>query len=232
MQQETIAIIPARGGSKRCPDKNVALFKGKSMAAHTIEQALEANIFDRIIVSSDDPRVLEIASNYPVGVDNRDASLATDNAGLIDVIRYIITNYGIQDNFIIGLLQVTAPLRIIEDITNAYKIFCNSSQHNSVVSVTFNESPIQLSWSIENNILVPVLSDNLVFTTRKQDYEATYKWNDAVIFDLAKNFRNLDRNLFGKAPVPYVMPPERSISIDYKFQLKLVQMMGKYYQEF
>lgn len=228
MKQKTVAIIPARGGSKRCPDKNVALFKDKTMPAHTIEQAMRSEIFDKIIVTTDDVQLVDIAKQYDVEIDNRDSSLATDNAPLIDVIRNIITKYNIQDNCVICLLLVTGPLRTVEDIRQAYELFLRSDMQESVISVTENENPVEMFWRMKDGHLRPLFTENK--TTRKQDFEKSYRYNDAVIFDLAINFKDLGRNLYGKTPVPYIMPPERSINIDYEFQLKLVQMMGKYYE--
>jgi CMP-N-acetylneuraminic acid synthetase len=229
MDRKSVAIIPARAGSKRCPNKNIALFKGKSMVAHTIEQSLASGIFDSIIVSSDDQEVIDIANQYAVDIDNRDASLATDNAPLIALIRNIIPKYNLDDNCVVCLLLVTGPLRTIEDITKAYDLFLRTDQTESVVSVTANENPVEMSWRMADGHLEPFLPTKLI-TTRKQDFAQSFRYNDAVIFDLAKNFMDPDRNLFGKSPVPYIMPPERSINIDYEFQLKLVQMMGKYYE--
>ena len=229
MHQEKIAIIPARAGSKRCPNKNTALFKGKTMVAHTIEQALESNIFDRIIFSSDDTHALEIAKQYEVTIDNRDSALARDDAPLIDLLRYLISKYNLDGENVVGLLLVTGPLRSVEDINRALELFLETDQAESVVSVTVNENPVEMSWRKVGGHLQPLFSDNK--TTRKQDFEETFRYNDAVIFDLAKNFMNPDRNLYGKAPVPYIMPPERSINIDYEFQLKLAQLIGDYYEQ-
>ena len=228
MTSNTVAIIPARGGSKRCPEKNTATFKGKSLIAHTIEQALESAIFDQVIVSSDNPKIIDIASEYNVSIDEREDALASANATLIDVIRNTIYKYSLKMEDIVGLLLVTAPLRTIQDILEAYEIFCSSQRNNSVVSVTFNESPIQLSWRMENGHLTWYFNEQENIATRKQDFETTYRYNDALIFDLAKKFSEPDRNLFGRSPIPYIMPPERSIYIDYEFQLKLVQLLGMY----
>ena len=228
MKQETIAIIPARGGSKRCPDKNVALFKDKTMPAHTIEQAMSSEIFDKIIVTTDDVHVVDIAKQYAVEIDNRDTSLATDNAPLIDVIRNIITKYNIDNQSVICLLLVTGPLRTIEDIRQAYELFLRTDMQESVVSVTENENPVEMSWRMKDGHLRPLFTENK--TTRKQNFEKSYRYNDAVIFDLAINFQNPDRNRYGKASVPFIMPPERSINSDYEFQLKLAQLIGKYYK--
>lgn len=228
MSTKTVAIIPARGGSKRCPEKNVALFKGKPLIAHTIVQALESGIFDRIIVSSDDPRIMEIASEYNVSLDKREDALASENATLIEVIRNTIAKFDLGREDIVGLLLVTAPLRSVRDIVEAYEMFCGSNREHSVVSVTFNESPIQLAWRKEKGHLTWYFQEKENIATRKQDFETTYRFNDAVIFDTAKNFSHPQRNLFGSAPIPYEMPPERSIYIDYEFQLKLVQLLGMY----
>ena len=164
MDQNTVAIIPARAGSKRCPNKNIALFKGKSMVAHTIEQSLAAKIFDSIIVSSDDQEVIDIAKQYPVDIDNRDSSLATDNAPLIDLIRNIITKYNLNDKCVVCLLLVTGPLRTIEDISMAFDLFLATDKKESVVSVTANENPVEMSWRMVDGHLEPFLSTKLTLT--------------------------------------------------------------------
>jgi len=229
MCQNTIAIIPARAGSKRCPDKNIALFKGIPLIAHSIHQALASGLFDTIIVTSDDPAIIDAAQQFPVAIDHRDPNLAADNAPLIDLIRNLIVKYDLADNTLVGLLLATGPLRSIEDITKAYQLFLATDQQESVVSVTANENPVEMSWYMRQGHLDPVFNQQLT-TTRKQDFKQSYRYNDAVIFDLAVNFMNPDRNLFGRSPIPYIMPPERSINIDYEFQLKLVQMMGEHYK--
>lgn len=231
MSRKTIAIIPARGGSKRCAGKNVAMFKGRPLIAHTIEQAEHSRVFDKIIVSTDDPKVISIAVQYDVQLDNREENLADDVSTVLDVIRNLILKYNIDHGSILGLLQVTAPLREIEDIIESYNLFCSSGKNNSVVSVTQNEFPIELSWKIENDQLKPFFEGSENKSARKQDYTPTYRWNDAVIFDLAGNFMNQNRNLFGNSSIPYIMPPERSINIDYEFQLKLVQLIGRYWDK-
>lgn len=228
MAQNTVAVIPARAGSKRCKGKNISLFKGKPLVAHSIEQALQADIFKEIIVTTDDQEVKEIAGNYPVRIIDRKPKMAMDKATLIDVIRELISDLNFIADTIIGLLLVTAPLRSVPDIIQAYKIFTSSDQNNAVVSVTQNEYPVELSWHRIDDHLVPLFPEKSLKTTRKQDFQPTFKYNDAVIFDLAGNFLKPDRNLFGHTPIPYVMPPERSIYIDYDFQLKLVKMLGEH----
>jgi len=231
MPEETIAIIPARGGSKRCPGKNVAKFKGKTLVAHTIEQATKAGVFDRIIVSTDDPQVISIASQYTVEIERRDEALSSDNSPLIDVLRQHIDKFKFSSDAIICLLLVTGPLRKMYDIIESFELFKNSDRKNSVVSVTENENPLEMSWKLKNGYLQPYFDNLKLKTTRKQDFAKSYRYNDAAIFDIASNFSNPDRKLFGDSPIPYIMPPERSINIDYEFQLKLVQLIGEYWDQ-
>jgi len=230
MTKNTIAIIPARIGSKRLPHKNTASFKGKTLPAHTIEQALEAGIFEKIIVTSDDPKVIDIASNYNVIINNRDSSLSTDKTPLTEVIKNIITTYNLHEDSIIALLLVTCPLRTVEDIRRAYDNFLFSDKTNAVVSVTHIEYPVEMSWTLQEGRLYPFRSEGQLKTTQKQNFEQRYKYNDAIIFDLAKHFMVSNRNLFGKTPLPYLMPPERSVAIDYEFDLKLAQIISEYYE--
>jgi len=220
---ETIALIPARGGSKRVPDKNLALFNGKPLVEHTVEQAIQADIFDNIIVSTDDQRIESIVSNHPVKIFNRSSELASDNAILLDVIRDVIQQLSLDNNSMLGLLLVTAPLRNVEDIRKAYRLFEESNKQNALVSVCKDTNPLHLSWRINENILEPVFPDFYKVNVSKKNREVTYFFNDALIFDTTKNFMKHNRNLFGDTPIPYVMPLERSVYIDYEFQLKMIQ---------
>lgn len=230
MQDKSIAIIPARGGSKRCPNKNLAFFKNKPLVAHTIEQAIDSKIFERIIVTSDNTDILNEAKKYDIEIDFRGNNLSKDKSPLIDVIRNIIKKYEINDNTIIALLLVTGPLREISDIVEAYKLFLSSDKGNSVVSVTANENPVEMNWRLTSGHLEPYMPQWNLKTTRKQDFDTSYRYNDAVILDTAKNFQDTTRTLFGNSPIPYIMPPERSINIDYEFQLNLVKLIGKFQQ--
>lgn len=222
---ETIAFVPARGGSKRVVDKNLALFKGKPLVVHTVEQAIKANLFDRIIVSTDDDRIADAISDYPVQMLHRNRDLSSDKALLLDVIRDAIYQQLLEDPTVIGLLLVTAPLRRVEDIQEAYRLFIRSDQENAVVSVSKDTNPIHLSWRITGECLEPVFPDIYKLNVSKKEREFTYSFNDALIYDTCKNFLKGDRNLFGDSPLPYIMPPERSVCIDWEYQLKMVQAL-------
>jgi CMP-N-acetylneuraminic acid synthetase len=224
---DTIAIIPARKGSKRVPEKNVALFRGKPLVAHSIEQALQAGIFNHVLVSTDDEKIVAIASGYPVDILQRSYELSHSDATLLNVVRDVVVRKGMDPETCIGLLLVTAPLRNVEDLRGACELFLKSDRKHAVVSVCQTINPITLYWSLQEGKLVPVLPEGHHRNVVKHAREYAYHFNDACVFDSAKNFLAEGRNLFGNRPLPYIMPHERSIFIDYLFQLKLIQMIGK-----
>ena len=226
-KSEKIAVIPARGGSKRIPEKNLALFRGRPLVAHTIEQSLAADIFDRILLSTDDERIAAVGRAYPVEILPRSEQLADDRATILQVLCDIIDHLALAPATTIGMLQVTAPLRSVDDIRNAYRLFCDHDGACAIVSVAVNLYPIQLAWRIDkDHHLVPALGE-AAGTIRKQDQQPTYYWNDAVLFDSARNFSGPRPNLFGDRPIPYVMPAERSVPIDYPIQLEICRCLGE-----
>ncbi len=216
-------------GSKRVPGKNKSVFNGKTLIAHTIEQAIDSNVFDSIVVTSDDDEILDVAKYYNVVALERSKLLSGDDATLLDVIRDVIDHESRAADCCIGLLLVTAPLRTVKDIRDAYDLYINAETKKSVVSVCSNINPIDLSWKIEDEHLEPVFQEAYKQNISKHLREQTFFFNDACIYDSAQNFLKEGRNLFGDKPIPYKMPHERSLFIDYKFQLDLVQLIAANY---
>lgn len=221
---QKIALIPARRGSKRFQNKNIAKIGNETLVDLTIQQALISNIFDEVILSSDDPAVLGIGKKYNIKLDDRDKLLSDDITPLITVIQYIIKEYGLPRDASLFLLQVTNPLRKIKDILGVDLLFHEKvNKGNTVVTVCKNEYPIELLWKINDVGNLERLKN--VTSTRKQDFHSTYKWNDACVVDSVENFNIPKRLLFGECPTPYIMPPERSIYIDYEWQFKLIEKL-------
>ena len=221
-----ICFIPARSTSTRLKNKNISSFANGNLVTHTIEQALDCNVFDRIILSSNDKSILEIANNYDIETHLRNDEVDQ----LIGVIQNAIPSLNIKDEDVFGLLLVTCPLRIVNDIVKAYDLFIENDKYHPVISVKKNENPIQMSFKIDpGGHLDPIMPDDFYRSTRKQDHYDTFFYNDAIIFDTAKKFmivgRTLYGTLYGGAPIPYLMPWERSIAIDYDFQLKMCQCL-------
>lgn len=218
-----ICFIPARDSSTRLKNKNVSAFRNGNLITNTIEQAIESNFFDQIILSSNSDKILDIGKKYNIKLHKRLDIVDT----LIEVIQSAIVDIDLNYESTFGLLLVTCPLREVSDITNAYNIFEKYNKKNTVVSVKKNENPIQMAWKNVEGYLKPIMPDEYKKSTRKQDHYDTFFYNDAIIFDTVKNFMNKDRNLYGLNPVPYFMPWERSLVIDYEFQLKIAQCLGE-----
>lgn len=218
-----VAIIPARKGSERAPGKNTAIINGLPLVEIAIKQAIRTGLFDKIIVSSNDPDVIEIANKYKVTVDCRDEELSGSKSPLIDMIRALINKYYLDDNNSISLLVVTNPLRSDEDIGNALNLFDKHEQQKGVVSVAEIEYPIEMAFEIDSESQLNSKFKNK--TTRKQDFSTSYRWNDAIIIDSVKNWKDKNRKLFVDGSIPYVMPPERSFYIDYPWQLDIIKML-------
>lgn len=220
-----ICLIPARKGSQRFKDKNLAKINEKTLVDITVEQAIAADIFDEIYVSSDHPLILKNALAFKeVTIHNRKKEDAGIADTLIKFIRSFIAEIGLDEDDSITLLLVTAPLRLSDDIHACYRIFQKNDNVGTVVSVVENEYPLELLWRIKDDHL-EYISNSALSSTRKQDFNKSFKFNDAIVLDTCKSFMDPERNLFGKNPIPYIMPPERSIYIDYKWQFDLIKLI-------
>jgi CMP-N,N'-diacetyllegionaminic acid synthase len=218
-----VAIIPARKGSSRAPGKNTAMIGGVSLIERAVQQAIRTGLYDKVIVSSDDPEILNLVRRFPVLIDERMVFLAGDNAPLIAVLTNLICKYGIPADAVVSLLVVTNPLRTDQDIKDAHKVFEASDRQNTLVSVCEVDYPVEMTWKLNNNLLLSPSFDTP--TTRKQDFSPSYRWNDAIVIDTAGNFISEDRKLFGSSPLPFFMPPKRSLYIDYSWQMDLIQLI-------
>lgn len=150
---KNLCIIPARGGSKRIPRKNVKPFLGKPMLAYSIEAALATGLFDEVMVSTDDEEIAEVARQYGANVPfMRSAETANDYATLADVLREVLDNYTkngkIFDNMC--CILATSPLLKSEDITNGYKVLCDTD-FSSIIPVVQFSYPILRSFKMDKN---------------------------------------------------------------------------------
>lgn len=211
----SLILIPARGGSKRLPRKNLLDLNGKPLIAWTIEQAIESGIGDMIIVSSDDPEILEIASCYSnsnVIAYQRSEPLSTDTATTMDVILDVIKTQQssgvIAENLV--LLQPTSPLRTSEDIKFAHNLYISHKERNSVVGVCRLEHPTAWAGIIDD---IGHFKSNLSKSKRSQDYVQEYRPNGAIYICCVKKILK-NKSIFSKHIIPFIMPLERSIDID------------------
>ena len=172
---KSIAIIPARGGSKRIPRKNIKPFLGKPIIAYSIETAINTRLFDEVMVSTDDPEIAQIAQEYGASLPfQRSEQNANDYATLADVLIEVIEEYknkGIVFDTICCLLP-TAPLVQVQDIKSAFELFTTSGVDSICPVVSFSY-PIQRALDIdENGHLKMIWPENM--SKRSQDLKPAY----------------------------------------------------------
>jgi len=209
-----IAIIPARGGSKRIPRKNIKMFCGKPMIAWSIEVAVQSGCFDRVIVSTDDLEIAEIAHKYGAEVPFiRPVELSDDHTGTTAVVRHAIDWFHRQGQQVekACCIYATAPFVSAEDLRNGLKIL-QENHCDYVFSVTSYAFPIQRAIRINGKGRVEMLSP-ANFQTRSQDLEEAF--HDAGQFYWGQVEAWLaGRVIFSPASLPVVLPRHRVQDID------------------
>jgi CMP-N,N'-diacetyllegionaminic acid synthase len=231
MPEPTIlAVIPARGGSKGVPRKNVRVLCGKPLIAYTIETALAAqHLFHRIIVSTDDDQIAEVAQQYGADVPfRRPAQLAADDAPMVPVLQHAVSFVEQQLDEIrldwVCLLQPTDPLRTRADIEAAIHLALMGGC-DSVISVVrvFSVHPI-LMKRIENDRLLPYCIEERE-GTRRQDYQPAAYMRNGAIYVTRRDVIMKRNSIWGDIIRPYVMPPERSVGVDNELDFNLLELL-------
>ena len=201
-----ICMIPARGGSKRIPRKNIKAFNGKPIIAYSIEAALESNCFDQVIVSTDDNEIAEVARTYGAKVPFiRPAKLSNDYAGTIPVIKHTIEWLEGHNNTIdnVCCLYATAPFIQSQTISKAFQQLLESKA-DYCFSVTSFSFPIQRSIRITQDDKVSMFyPDN--FNVRSQDLEEAYHDAGQFYWGKAQAFKD-ELPIFSEAASPYILP--------------------------
>lgn len=209
-----LAVIPARGGSKRIPRKNIKPFCGKPMVARSIEAALESGCFDRVIVSTDDLEIAEVACHYGAEVPFiRPAELSDDHTGTIPVIRHAVEWFIANDEAPeqVCCIYATAPFVSGEDIRRGLEALTRNDC-DYALSVTSYAFPIQRAIRITSACRVEMFNPEH-FNTRSQDLEEAY--HDAGQFYWGRASAWLSaRRIFGPSTSPVVLPRYRVQDID------------------
>jgi CMP-N,N'-diacetyllegionaminic acid synthase len=216
-----LAIIPARGGSKRLPRKNVLNLNGKPLIAYSIEAGLNSKYIDKVIVTSDDDEILAISKKYGVNTIKRPVELSSDMATTSDVIKHTMDNCAKYDYIV--LLQPTSPLRTEKHIDKAIE-FQQEKNANAVVSVC--EVDHHPSWSnaLPNDCNMSLFLDNV---SRGQDLDRHYRLNGAIYICQTLSFLK-DNTLFIESNIyAFKMNRESSIDIDEKIDFQLAELTCK-----
>jgi len=211
-----LGLVVGRGGSKGILRKNVRLLAGKPLIAYSVLPGKESKYIDRLIVSSDDTEIIEVAKSYGAEAPFvRPAELASDTAKALPVIQHAVKfceeQEGKKYDFIV-YLEPTGPLRIVEDIDGAIEKAVNNNADSVVGLVELEDAnPVRVK-KIVNDLIEPFCIPEPE-GLRRQDQEKAYLRNGSVYVFRRDNIV-LNNSLWGKDSRPYVMPRERSVNID------------------
>lgn len=208
----TVAIIPARGGSKGLPRKNIRPLAGKPLIAHSIEVARKCNYIDRVIVTTDDKEIADISMEYGAEVPFiRPEHLASDEATTIDVLKHAIDFLEKEQSDVpnIVLLQPTSPLRSLEDLNKALELYHHNKQE-VVISVCEAQTHPYLLKKIREDSIVDFIEKPIV--TRRQDFPNVYELNGAIYICSKENIEK--GYIYKDRAIPFIMNRENSVDID------------------
>ncbi|WP_299266783.1 acylneuraminate cytidylyltransferase family protein [uncultured Psychrosphaera sp.] len=230
--KKVLAIIPARGGSKRLPKKNILDLAGKPLISWTINAALSSQFIDKVMVTTDDKDIADISRLAGAEVPfMRKKELSSDTASSIDVALDVINFYEDKgDNFdSIILLQPTSPLRTSSNIDEAIEMY-HFNQANYVISVAeCDHSPLWCNTLPSDFSLKGFISEKVI-SKRSQDLEMYYRLNGAIYICNIKEIRNNNSFFSDNNSFAYVMKKENSVDIDDEFDFMYASLLVDNYQ--
>ncbi len=227
---KTIALIPARGGSKGIPGKNIARILNKPLIAYSIEAALGCSSIEGIWVSSDSEEILSVAREYEnLHIHEREKDLASDSSPITDTIAQIFQLNPSAEALI--LLQPTSPLRTSNQIAEAIELLNKNSLANSVISVCSMDDvhPARMYWmDNENEAMRSILPE--YETTRRQEIPLAYYRNGSIYVVRRKAFETSGKIMISPS-LGYVMPSSQLLNIDEPRDLIIAEPLMKAWQE-
>ena len=231
MTKDAIAIIPARGGSKRIPKKNIKPFFGKPLIAYSIEAALKSKIFNKVVVSTDDMEIAAVARKYGAEVPfYRPDELSDDLTSLADVLDHAV-------DYLVGLgeryeyvctIYATAPLIQVKHLLKGYEALKNSDAINAF-SCTSMPFPIQRAFKIDEKGRCKMFTPEY-YATRSQDLEEAYQ--DAGQFcwtNKKRAVKNTNKTVFSEISIPIIIPRYMVQDIDTTEDWKQAELIYEAY---
>jgi len=219
-----LAIIPARGGRKRLPRKNILDLHGKPLISHSIEAGLNSKYIDKVVVSSDDDEILVISEKFGVNIIKRPDELATDVSTTFDAIKHTINNVEKYDYIV--LLQPTSPLRDSKHIDEAIELLKNKNA-DAVVSVCEMEHSPLWSNTLDDSLSMKNFLTDEVLNKRSQDLEKYYRLNGAIYICETKKLLEEKSFMLKDDIFAYVMDKKSSIDIDEEIDFKMANILAE-----
>jgi CMP-N-acetylneuraminic acid synthetase len=225
--KKSLCIIPARGGSKRIPGKNLLPLGGKPLIAHSIDAALASGVFTQVLVSTDSKELLEIAEAHGASVDVRPENLSGDKTRAVEVVEEYLLRDDVAGRYeYVAMLLPTCPFRSSSDVKSAVESFLGQTSSDYLIAVSEYDFPPQLSMSIAVESKAITMNDPVAYrtSTRSQEQKNYYHPNGAIYMARVDKFL-ASHTFFADPMMAYVMPPERSFDIDYPYQFEIAECM-------
>lgn len=220
MTKKILAIIPARGGSKGLPRKNILDLADKPLIAWTIEASKKSKFITSTLVSSDSDEILSTASIYCADILKRPTELATDISSSEVVIKHVLENTKEKYDYLV-LLQPTSPLRDAVDIDNAFeKLF--SSDDTALISVCEYDNKILKAFKENKFGYIEGISNNKYPFMRRQDLPKTFMSNGAIYIIKVDEFLK-NKSFFTDKTISFVMDDIKSLDIDTQEDLEMAE---------
>lgn len=224
--KKILAIIPARGGSKRLPHKNILPLDDKPLLAWSIESAQKSKYIDRVILSSDDEEIVAVAKEYGADVPFiRPSELAKDETRSIDVVIHALQELQESYEYVI-LLQPTSPLRTQEDIDRAIEL-CLEKDATSIIGVCEMEHSPLWSNTLDESMSMDNFLDDKYNNSRSQDLPMYYRINGAFYMSRVSSVLEHETFFISKDIYASLMSQEHSVDIDTKLDFIVAQAILK-----
>ena len=215
---KNIAVIPARGGSKRLPRKNVIEFLGKPIIAYTIEAALQTSIFDRVVVSTEDVEIAEVALRFGAQVSMRPVSLATDASTVAEVCSDLLEREKVDGRVydVLCCLYATAPLRTSKDIINTLRLLEDDKCDSAMAVTKFSHYPHQALKLVKSGFLKPMWPEYI--SCRGEKIGQLLVGNGSTYAVTIEAFKRC-KSFYGSGLRGHIMPKSRSVDIEWLYTL-------------
>jgi len=226
-----IAVIPARGGSKGIPKKNLVDLNGKPLIAYAIQVAKKSKLIDRIIVTTDNDEIAEISKKYGAEIPFiRPSELAQDHVPTYPVIKHTLDwlkeNERYQPDLIV-ILEPTFPLRSHKEVDDAIKLMISEKKADSLRGVIEPfQNPYKM-WTLKGKYLKPLLEEG-AYTHKKprQTLEKVY-WQNGYIYISRYKTLMEKGSIHGEKILPFILDSDKFIDVDTEQDLKLLRCITK-----
>ena len=231
--ENILAVIPARGGSKGIPGKNIRDFAGKPLIVHSIETSLQCSLITTTVVSTDDDEIAEIAEAHGAQVIRRPAELAADTSLVIDAIKHAVLEVEEEghDVDVVLLLEPTSPLRRAEDLESCIRVLLEEKADSVATFTPAHISPNRL-WRVTGDVVEPFIEGAVPWLPRQKQpkaFELTgqiYGLSRKILFENEDSISTLAGTIF-----PVITPRETALDIDTEFDFILAEKVMQHYQQ-